>query len=118
VNPELVSIDSEHREGRLILYLRGDIDLSNAQRLQQRIQHAVAGESNVVLDLTSVAYIDSQGLRLLSQLSKSLSRQGSTFQLIAYRGTFVRSVLELTHIDEDVEVLDTIDDARGRPTPP
>jgi anti-anti-sigma factor len=116
VSHELASIDTERRDGRLILCLRGDIDLSNAQTLQQRIEHAVVGNTDVVLDLSAIGYIDSQGLRLLSQLSKRLSREGSKLQLIAPPGSFARRVLGLTRMSEDIEVVDTIDSATGPPT--
>jgi anti-sigma B factor antagonist len=116
MNRELASIETERRDGRLILYLRGDIDLSNAEFLQQRIEHAVVGNTDVVLDLSAVEYIDSQGLRLVSQLSKGFSREGSKLQLIAPPGSFARGVLELTRMSEDIEVVDTIDAATGLPT--
>ena len=115
---ELASIDTERRDGRLILCLRGDIDLSNAQTLQQRIEDAVRGNTDVVLDLSAIGYIDSQGLRLLSQLSKRLSREGTKLQLIAPPGSVARGVLELTRMSEDIEVVDTIDSATGPSTRP
>jgi anti-sigma B factor antagonist len=116
VNHELASIEPERRDGRLILHIRGDIDLSNAQPLQQRIEHAVVGKTDVVLDLSAIEYIDSQGLRLLSQLSNKLSREGAKLQLIAPPGSFARGVLELTRMSEDIDVVDTIDGATGLPT--
>jgi anti-anti-sigma factor len=115
MNHELGSIQTERRDARLILHLRGDIDLSNAEHLQQRIHHAVAGNSEVVLDLSAVEYIDSQGLRLLSQLSKKLSREGSNLQLIAPPGSFARSILELTRIGDDLVIIDTGDGASALP---
>jgi len=109
-------IETECRDGQLILYLRGEIDLANAQPVQERIEHAVTGNTNIVLDLSAIEYMDSQGLRLLSQLSNRLSREGSKLQLIAPPGSFARGVLEMTRISEDVEIADTIDGAT-RPTP-
>ena len=55
---------------------------------------------------SEIAYIDSQGLRLLKQLSDRLSSEDTTLQLIAPPGKFARGVLELTLLDKDVEVLD------------
>ncbi len=115
---ELASIKTERRDGRLILHLRGEVDLSNAQPLQQRIEDAVAGNTDVALDLSAVEYVDSQGLRLLSQLSNRFSREGSKLQLIAPPGSFTRCVLDMTRMSEDIDVVDTIDgapDARHRP---
>jgi anti-anti-sigma factor len=86
--------------------------------LQQRIEHAVVGNTDVVLDLSAIGYIDSQGLRLLSQLSKRLSREGTKLRLIAPPGSVARGVLELTRMSEDIEVVDTIDNATGPSTRP
>ena len=116
MNNEQASIETERRDGRLVLYLRGEIDLSNAQPLQQQIEHAVVGKTDVVLDLSAIEYIDSQGLRLLSRLSNRFSREGSKLQLIAPPGSFARGVLELSRMSEDIDVVDTIDNATGLPT--
>jgi anti-anti-sigma factor len=115
VNHELASIETERRGERLILLLRGEIDFSNAQLLEQRIDAAVAGNSDVVVDLSTIEYIDSQGLRLLSQLSKRFARERSKLQLIAPPGSFARGVLDLTLMSEHIAVADTIEGATEMP---
>ena len=109
MNEEPTPLEAERRDGRVVLSLRGEIDLSNAEDLRSGIEQAVDGSPDVVLDLSAVDYVDSQGLRLVSQLSKRLAREGSKLQVIAPPGSFARGVLELTLIAEDVEVIDTID---------
>jgi anti-anti-sigma factor len=106
VNDELVRIEQERRDGRLVLHLRGEVDLSNVEWLERQLDLAVRGCDHVVIDLSEIEYIDSQGLRLLKQLSDRLSGEDATLQLVAPPGRFARGVLELTLLGEDVEVLD------------
>ena len=108
MNQELAAIETERRGDQLVVSLGGEIDLSNAQPVQQRIEQAVEGASDVVVDLSAVEYIDSQGLRLLSQLIRRFAREGWRLRLVAPPGSFARGVLDLTRISEDVEVLDAV----------
>jgi len=106
MNDEGVWIEADRHDGHLVLRLQGEIDLSNVDSLQRRIDLALADHQHVVIDLSGIEYMDSQALRLLSQLSKGLAREGSTFQLIAPPGSFARGILDLTLISEDIDVLD------------
>ncbi len=107
---ELVQMELEHANGVLIVRLAGEIDLSNVDRLQQRLDVLVAPGQDVILDLTGVSYIDSQGLRLLVQLHESHVSSGSKFRVVAPPGGIAREVLEMTSIDEDIAVLDALDE--------
>jgi anti-anti-sigma factor len=107
MNDELVRMRQERRNGSLVLFIRGEIDLSNVDQLQHEIDLAVVGCSHVVIDLSETEYIDSQGLRLLKQLSNRLSHEGKRLRLIAPPGSFARGVLEMTLISEGLDVIDT-----------
>lgn len=100
-------MELKRRNGALLVRLTGEIDLSNVDQLQVRLDGAVATDENVVLDLTGIDYIDSQGLRLLIQLYGRQAKGGSKLQLVAPLGGFAREVLKMTSIDEEIEVLDT-----------
>jgi stage II sporulation protein AA (anti-sigma F factor antagonist) len=106
MNDDGAWIEVERDEDCVVVRLHGEIDLSNVDSVEQRIEVELAGFPHVVIDLADIEYIDSQGLRLLNQLSKRLAREGSRFQLIAPPGSFVRGILDLTLISEDIEVLD------------
>ena len=105
---EVVRFDQELRKGRIVLHLHGEVDLSNVEWLERQIGVAVTGRPRVVIDLSDVGYIDSQGLRLLKQLSDELAGQGARLQLVAPPGGFARGILELTRLDEDLALVDTL----------
>ena len=104
----LVRLEQERLAERLVLRLCGEVDLSNVGWLERRIGVAVTDSPHVVIDLSDVDYIDSQGLRLLKQLSDVLSGEGARLQLVAPPGRFARGVLEMTRLDDDLEVLDLL----------
>jgi anti-anti-sigma factor len=107
VNDQLAIIDSERRDDQVFIRLRGEIDLSNAEIVQKRLERAVEGCQSVFIDLSAVEYIDSQGLRLLKRLSNKL-RGGATLELIAPPESVARDVLELTRMSDEISTRDSL----------
>jgi anti-anti-sigma factor len=70
-------------EGCAIVTVRGEIDLSNADEIQLRIYHAIANADDVVLDLTPLEFLDSQGLRVVFSLHERITKRGGSFVVIA-----------------------------------
>jgi anti-anti-sigma factor len=105
---ELATLDLTRAEdGTLLLQLRGEVDLSNVEQVFARISRATADAAQVVLDLTAIDYIDSQGLRLLNRLSRSLAERGSTFEVVAPSGSVARGVLDLTRMSDELTLRDS-----------
>ena len=103
---DLAVIELDRWNGAILVRLIGEIDLSNVDHLQGRLNTVVGPDENVVVDLTGIDYIDSQGLRLLVQLHGRQADGGSKLQIVAPPGGFAREVLEMTSLDEDIEILD------------
>jgi anti-anti-sigma factor len=108
MSQNIAQVETEHHDGQLVVSVSGEIDLSNARPVQEQIERAAAGSSDVVIDLSAVEYIDSQGLRLVGQLVRKFDREGSKLQLVAPPGSFARGILDLTLISKDVAIIDTI----------
>jgi anti-sigma B factor antagonist len=109
MSEQMISIEQERREGELILRLSGEIDLSNAEYLRERIELTSLGNAQVTIDLAELEYIDSQGLRLLTALARALAVRGTTLRLVAPPGTFARGVLDLTQIGDGIEIRDAVE---------
>jgi anti-anti-sigma factor len=92
---QLAQMSSERRADQVTLRLSGEIDLSNAEDLQPRIDQLVGDCRAVVVDLGAVEFIDSRGLRLLNRLAATLAANGATLELIAPPGCVARDVLDL-----------------------
>ena len=101
-------MQTEGMAGRVSVRLSGEIDLSNADDLQARIERLVDNCPHVVVDLTGIRYIDSQGLRLLNRLAIGLAANGAAFELVAPPESVARDVLDLTRMSADIPVLDAL----------
>ena len=109
MSDDLIKMEREQRDGLVILRLGGEIDLANVNALQFRLERATYGCDQVVVDLGAVEYIDSQGLRLLQQLSNSLAARDATLVLVAPPEGVARDVLELTRMGDHIEIRDAFE---------
>ena len=105
----MAGIEQERRDGWLLVHLNGEIDLSNSQYLRERIELSTLGDERVMIDLSEIEYIDSQGLRLLTGLAGALAGRNATLRLVAPPGSFARGVLDLTRIGDDIDIRDTVE---------
>jgi anti-sigma B factor antagonist len=65
---ELARLDTAVRGSVLLAVLSGEVDISNASMLEQRIAAAAGDLRPLVVDLTEVTFLDSAGVRLLNHL--------------------------------------------------
>ena len=110
MSDQLCSLQFERSNGSLLVRLSGEIDLSNSDDVHQRLETVIDGCSTVLIDLTEITYLDSQGLRLIKQLSTKVERDGIELQLIAPPNSFARQVLELTRMSDYTEIRDARQD--------
>ena len=103
-------LKSEYEDGRLVIVLSGEIDLSNAETLETRIGQAiqVANVQEVVIDLTAIDFIDSRGLRLLMRISTAVAGRAATLAVIAPPDSVARSVLDMTRMSDELAVRDSV----------
>jgi anti-anti-sigma factor len=109
MNDQLVRVDEDRSGGDVVVRLSGEIDLSNVDRVGQQLDAAIEGCTRVVVDLSAIEYIDSQGLRLLSRLANKLAEQDATLEVVAPPDGVARDVLELTRMSDDIPVRDALD---------
>ena len=70
-------------DGTLVLSLAGELELATAPRLQEAVTAALTPAGlPLLLDLTSLTYIDSAGLGALLQAKRTALRQGSDLWLL------------------------------------
>jgi anti-anti-sigma factor len=106
---ELAIMQQERRDDCVILSLSGEIDLSNAEDLHRRIAGAAEGASLVIIDLTQLEYMDSQGLHVLKQLSNEFAVAGTKLELVAPPDSIARDLLEITRLGETIPIRDALD---------
>lgn len=76
----------------------GEIDVATAPEIEERLLAAIAGGSEVTLDLAGVTFIDSSGLRALVTARQAAADAGLAFRL-AGRSAAVDRLLQVTGLD-------------------
>jgi len=104
--PPLMQTDGE--DGRVVVRLTGEIDLSNVDGLEARIDDAISDAGDVVIDLTAIDFIDSRGLRLLKRVSTAVAGRDGTLVIIAPATSIARSVLDMTGMSQELVVRDAV----------
>ena len=95
-------------DGVRILVGTGELDVAVLPPLLPTVPTLVAGADGVVLDLTSVTFFDSSGVRLVDALARACSQAGAGFRVVAPHRVVARRVLELggmadALVDDDLE---------------
>jgi anti-sigma B factor antagonist len=102
-----------------VLRVRGEVDASNAEQLEQALLGL--GKELVVVDLSGVGYIDSAGVRALDRGLGAVLSRGGTFRAVAPTGGPARLTLRVSGYDasavaEDLEAALTSPSMRMPPT--
>ena len=118
-----LTYDTRALPAALVARPEGDIDMAVAPGMQAELVEAVAGNSAgcLVVDLSSVEYIDSSGIELLCRLHGALSGDGVELIVVAPPGSGAARLLGLVALDDIGEVrpslaaaLDTCGDREAR----
>ena len=103
-------VQVEERDGWAVARASGDLDLTTAPRLRERVVQLVTdGQPRVILDLDGVDFVDSTGLGVLVGLLKRTRSQGGDLRLVSSRRS-LQKVLELTSLDRALPLARTVDE--------
>jgi len=83
------------REGDGRFEVEGELDVSNVEELGEVLWELRAG-SSLVVDLSGLAFMDSQGLRLFLQLALYAEQRGLGPMVLVNPSRAVRRVLEIS----------------------
>ena len=82
--------------------------MATAPRFRQRLLAVIsAGVQNVVIDLSSVDFIDSTGLGVLMGAAKRVRSAGGDIRLVSV-GSRLADLIELTRLDRVLDVFDSV----------
>ena len=94
-----------------VLAIKGEIDVSTAPELRDRLLTvAQNGQRVVVVDLSEVTFLDSTALGVLVSGLKRLRADGGDLRLVV-TGRSVSKVLEITGLVEVFSIFETVDAA-------
>lgn len=100
VRPTRFEIAERTQEGAPVLAVAGELDLSTAVELAQRVQDVLAAApTSLTVDLSEVTFMDSSGLRLLIELHQRAGAEAWTLELVPPTHEPARAILRLTGAD-------------------
>lgn len=103
---KLLELTTETEGPTVRLALTGELDIAGAARVEQELERIEREPpATIVLDLRDLAFMDSTGLRVIVA-ADSRAREQSR-RLVIVRGTAtVQRIIEMTRLDERLEIVD------------
>lgn len=104
-------LDARTQADWTILDVGGEVDLSTAPSLRDKLGELMEGGSRrILVNLGDVGFIDSSGLGVLVQAKKQLDEVGGQMALVAHDGPTLK-VLAITGLDKVFRVHPSVEDA-------
>jgi anti-sigma B factor antagonist len=104
-------IATETIGGHLVVSPKGDLDLATAPTLHTWThRHIDQGAERMVLDLSSVDFLDSTALRVLVSIQKRLLGPRTRFVVVCPQRR-LRRIFELTALDRLMTITDSVSTA-------
>jgi anti-sigma B factor antagonist len=89
-----------------LVRLTGEIDLANSGEIGKAIVDRITEAGKVLIDLTTVSFLDSAGVRLLDAVVGDLSAHGTPTRLVVGERGPARMTLQLCAFREDLLTTD------------
>ena len=106
-----LQIETETIEDGMVLRPIGEIDLSCAALLRQRLSKVQNSQpARLIIDLSQVPYMDSSGVATLVEAMQVARRGGSKLVLCALQDK-VRSIFEIARLDMVFAIVESRDEA-------
>jgi anti-anti-sigma factor len=106
--PELARVVLERHGGAVLARLSGEIDLSNAGRVEDKLTGGLTGATAVAVDLSGLSYLDSAGLALLSRLSGRLASASGSLRLVVPPDAMVSRTLTISGLAAAIPVDESV----------
>jgi anti-sigma B factor antagonist len=100
-----VQIQTVQWNGHRRVALIGDLDIANVKDAESALVDMARTGTPLVLDMSGLSYLDSQGIGMLFRLSKQASLNGGSLSVANPHG-IVRRVLEITECASVIGVID------------
>ena len=98
----------------VVIKVAGEIHATTAPEFSERLNDAIAdGKTGVILDLTSVEFIDSTGLSVLLNGLRRVTRVRGSMILACANPTVLR-LFEITKLDSTFDIVPSCDEAIAR----
>jgi anti-sigma B factor antagonist len=98
------SIVNEQHADRVLLRLRGDLDLASEREFERAVSEACEGPAQtLVVDLSTLDFLDSHGLRVILSAQRRCEEAGCALSVIP--GEQAQRLFELTGLNERLPIV-------------
>lgn len=106
-----LEFETREQEGRADVALKGELDLSTADKVDRELKRAESVATSVlVLDLSGLTFLDSTGLRLIVEADQRARE--SDRRLVVVKGpAAVQRVFSITKLDQRFEMVESASEA-------
>jgi anti-anti-sigma factor len=105
--PSRFEVGVERSAAYAVVRAAGELDIATAPDFEAVVRSELAdGGGDLYVDLRAIEFLDSTGLRALIQGHRLAQERGRGYHLV--RGSAADRVLELTRVDEHIDVVDAI----------
>jgi anti-anti-sigma factor len=107
LDPGGFSISTSEHDGRVVVQLRGELDLATAPELEELIVERLDAGQAVVLDLRELEFMDSSGLRVIIAAHARAGRGGPRFTIVRppANGAVAR-ILTIAGVQDELDLID------------
>jgi len=91
----------------LVASLSGELDLTNARELEERLEEAAPQDTLLVIDVNRVVFIDSAALHVLFKLARQRGRD--RFVLVLESAAAIARTLDIVGMRDAVRMLPSLD---------
>lgn len=106
----ILEVDTREREDAVHLALIGELDLSTVEKVEEELRRVEdGGAQTVVLDLSSLSFLDSTGLRTIVTADQRARKSGRRLAIVKGPDT-VHRVFTITRLDERLDIVEGADD--------
>jgi anti-anti-sigma factor len=107
-----IPIDLDRRDGVPVARLSGEVEISAAVALRERLLRAVGNQDfGLVVNLSRTTYLDSAGVNVLFDVAERLGSRQLVMALCVPPDGLVRKVVDMVAISSVASVRDTEDEA-------
>lgn len=99
------AVHAREAEGLTVLGFEGDLDVMSIAEAREAVRHAQDSAPTVVLDLRSLRFMDSSGLRVVLEAHRRATTESGRL-LVAPGDGAVRRVLDLSGVSGLVDLVD------------
>jgi anti-sigma B factor antagonist len=109
----MLTVSHGVRAGALVVLVAGEVDLSTVPRLREGITASMRGieVDLVVLDLRTVTFIGSHGLRALAEIGREVAERGKSLRIVVDGQNPVLRPIQISGLDRELALYDSLDDA-------